>query len=95
MKRRILLALAVLCLPILTGCVISDGQRVVTRTVVWAKMGTPARIVDDRKIRVLVPDGAGGWTPGAASLVGMVAIDEPTLEYYKSLHEKASKKDVE
>jgi len=53
-------------------------------------MGTPARIVDDEKVEVLVPDGHGGWNPGKASLSGMVAIDEPTLEYYRALDQKRS-----
>jgi hypothetical protein len=48
-------------------------------------MGTPARIVDERPVRVLVPNGEGGWLPGEARLTGMVAIDEPTLEYFQGL----------
>jgi len=65
----------------LSGC----ARLAETRTVIWAKMGTPARIVDERAVRVLVPDGEGGWLPGEARLTGMVAIDEPTLEYFQGL----------
>jgi hypothetical protein len=36
-------------------------------------------------VRVLVPDGEGGWLPGEGRLTGMVAIDEPTLEYFQGL----------
>jgi hypothetical protein len=52
-------------------------------------MGTPARIVDERPVRVLVPDGNGGFLPGTARLQGMVALDEPTLEYYRRLYAQA------
>jgi hypothetical protein len=57
----------------------------VDREIVWAQMGTPARIVDERLVRVLVPDGKGGWLPGEARLTVMVAIDEPTLKYFQGL----------
>ena len=72
------LLVAWLCL---TGC----ARLAETRTVVWAKMGTPARIVDEREIKVVVPDGEGGWLPGYGRLTGMVALDEPTLEYLQDL----------
>lgn len=61
----------------LSGCVRSATQR----EIVWAQMGTPARIVDQRQVEVLVSDGEGGWLPGTAVLRGMVALDEPTLQY--------------
>ena len=79
MSRMILLALILLCLPALTGC----GRWALDREIVWAQMGTPARIVDQREVQVLVSDGAGGWLPGRARLTGMVAIDEPTLIHYQ------------
>lgn len=68
----------------LTGC----ARFAETRTVVWARMGTPARITDERPIEVLVPtapgpDGKAGWEPATAKLTGMVALDEPTLEVYQ------------
>jgi hypothetical protein len=78
-KRRLLPALILLASPALTGCVRFSE----TRTVIWARMGTPARIVDDRPIDVLVPTATGGWEPGFANLSGMVALDEPTLELYQ------------
>jgi len=60
---------------ILTGC-----ERVsVERQVVWAKMGSIARIVDDRKIKVMIKDSTGSWITADASLQGMVAVDEPTI----------------
>lgn len=82
---------AILPLPILlaslalSGC----GRSAIDREIVWAQMGTPARIVDQRPIRVLAPDGAGGWLPGEARLQGMVALDEPTLEHYRRLEPAA------
>ena len=75
----------------LSGCAVSTSGGVRTVEVTWAKMGTPARIVDEHKIKVLVPDGNGGWTPGAGSLSGMIAIDEPTLEYYRDLDRQYGK----
>ncbi|MBA3935833.1 MAG: hypothetical protein H0X38_00050 [Planctomycetes bacterium] len=69
----------------LTGCGIFPERVALSREVVWAQMGTPARIVDDRPIQVVLPDGKGGWLPGEARLQGMVALDEPTLDYYRNL----------
>jgi len=69
----------------LTGCGIFPERMALSREVVWAQMGTPARIVDDRPIQVVLPDGKGGWLPGEARLQGMVALDEPTLDYYRKL----------
>ena len=63
----------------LTGC----ARFAETRTVVWARMGTPARIIDERPIEVLVPTAKGGWEPATATLTGMVALDEPTLDLYQ------------
>ena len=79
MTRAIQLALILLASPALTGCV----RFTETRTVVWARMGTPARIIDDRPVRVLVPTATGGWEPAEGVLTGMVALDEPTLELYQ------------
>ncbi len=81
MPYRILPLLILLCSLGLTGC----ARWAVDREIVWAQMGTPARIVDERPVRVLVPDGEGGFLPGTARLQGMVALDEPTLEYYRRL----------
>lgn len=85
MPYRIPLLLTLLCLPVLSGCT----RWAVDREVVWAQMGTPARIVDERPVRVLVPDGNGGFLPGTARLQGMVALDEPTLTYYQRLDAQA------
>ena len=79
MLRVTLPALILLCSLALSGC----GRWAVDREIVWAQMGTPARIVDQRDIQVLVSDGQGGWLPGRARLTGMVAIDEPTLIHYQ------------
>lgn len=79
-----MLALLIVPMLALTGCL----RFAETRTVVWAKMGTPAKIVDDRQVLVLTPDGEGGWKPGRADLSGMIAIDEPTLEYFQGLEAK-------
>jgi hypothetical protein len=67
----------------LSGCGILPERVAIERQVVWAKMGTPARIVDDRKIKILVKDSSGSWITAEASLQGMVALDEPTLEYFQ------------
>lgn len=81
MSSRILPLLILLVSPGLTGCV----RLATERQVVWAQMGTPARIVDERPVRVLLSDGEQGWVPGTGRLTGMVAIDEPTLRYYQQL----------
>jgi hypothetical protein len=81
MSSRILPLLILLALPGLTGCV----RLATERQVVWAQMGTPARIVDERPVRVLISDGEQGWVPSTGRLTGMVAIDEPTLRYYQQL----------
>lgn len=85
MSRAILAVLAVLLSLVPSACALSG---VSTREVTWAKMGTPARIVDRRPVEVMLPDGAGGWIPGTADLSGMVALDEPTLEHYQTLDGK-------
>lgn len=87
--KMLLLLTLTLSLP---GCVASASRPLKTNEITWAKMGTPARIVDEQKVKVLVPDGQGGWTPGRANLAGMVAIDEPTLEYYRGLDQKYGEK---
>lgn len=86
MRYRTLTALTLLFSLTLTGCT----RWALAREVVWAEMGTPARIVDDRLINVLVPDGEGGLMPGQARLQGMVAIDEPTLKYYQTQGKQGS-----
>ena len=78
MKPAALISLLIGSLT-LTGC----ARFAETRTVVWARMGTPARITDERPIEVLVPTTNGGWEPATAKLTGMVALDEPTLDLYQ------------
>jgi hypothetical protein len=56
-------------------------------------MGTPAKIIDSSTVDVLVPDGQGGWQPAEADLRGMVAIDEPTLEYFQRLEQDAAQQE--
>lgn len=86
MKPALPLLLMLLASPALTGCV----RFAETRTVVWARMGTPARIIDERPVRVLVPAADGGWEPAEGVLTGMVALDEPTLELYQRQEAEAS-----
>ena len=81
MKLKVLLILTLLL--ILSGCEVLPERVAIERQVVWAKMGTPARIVDNQKIKVLVKDSSGSWITAEASLQGMVALDEPTLEYFQ------------
>lgn len=81
MRSATLPALILVTSLALSGC----ARSAVHREIVWAQMGTPARIVDERPVRVLVSDGQGGFLPGEARLQGMVALDEPTLEYYRRL----------
>lgn len=88
MKRVMLLLLLVTPTPALSGCVGSVSRPLKTNEITWAKMGTPARIVDEQKVKVLIPDRNGGWSPGKGKLSGMVAIDEPTLEYYRALDQR-------
>jgi hypothetical protein len=80
-------ALILASLLALSGCGLTIGPRA-ERETIWAKMGTPGRIVDQRRVDVLVPDGQGGWQRSSAVLAGMCVLDEPTLEYYRQLDDK-------
>lgn len=82
MKRSVFTLLAATLLLSPSGCTLFSER---THEIVWAKMGTPARIVDSEPVKVLVPQDDGKWTPLEADLSGMIAIDEPTLNYLKSL----------
>jgi hypothetical protein len=90
MKRAMLEILILLGLPALSACGVTLGPQAVRETT-WARMGTPGRIVDDREVEVLVPDGAGGWKRSSARLEGLCVLDEPTLEYYRGLDAKQGK----
>ena len=90
--RKILAVLLLLSIGALIGCGLTLGP-VAERETTWAKMGTPCRIVDSRKIEILVPDGLDEkgllkWKRSTGVLAGMTAIDEPTLEYYRELDRK-------
>lgn len=89
MNRSILAALAAASMLAPSGCTLFAER---THELVWAKMGTPARIVDEEPVRVMVPRDDGTWSPMDADLSGMVAIDEPTLEHYQALDEAARAK---
>lgn len=89
MNRSTLAALLAAATLALSGCTLFAER---TFEVTWARMGTPARIVDDTPVRIQIPDGSGGWTPSQADLSGMIALDEPTLEYYQGLDAKAKAK---
>jgi hypothetical protein len=83
MRRAILtVGLLLLTLPGLTGCAVTLGP-VTERETIWARMGTPARIVDQRPIDVLVPDGKGNWKRTQAVMGGMMGLDEPTFEVFQ------------
>ena len=59
------------------------------------KLGTPAYVVNEagkpQIVRVQIMN-EGKLVAGKMDANGMVLIDEPTLEYYKSLHEKEKQK---
>lgn len=98
--RKIAMLLILACTPVLTGCTpqVNLGPRKETETI-WARMGTPGRVVDSRPVRVQVPDGENPdkttkWKDGGTARVdGMWVIDEPTVEYYRKLdaEKKAAK----
>ncbi|NRA40563.1 MAG: hypothetical protein HRU15_20630 [Planctomycetes bacterium] len=81
MKVLIYLALMLTSLLVLSGC----ARLAIERQVVWAQLGTPARIVHPKPVRILIPQSDGSWKNATAILSGMIAIDEPTLEYYQQL----------
>jgi hypothetical protein len=84
------LAVVLLALVLLGGCSFTIGPKV-ERETIWARKGTAGRVADKREIEVLVPDGAGGWKRSRAQCDGMCLIDEPTLTYYRDLHQKHGK----
>ena len=88
--RTLARVLVLTCTLILTGCAIS--RPAIERQTVWATMGTPARITDDREVEHLIRVD-GELVPSRGVLRGMVAIDEPTLNYYRALHEKRGAKE--
>lgn len=84
MKSLALTCLTLMFICSLQGCsVISAGNESHTY---WAKMGTPAKIVDIKEIKIIIKDENGKEQVSNASLNGMMSIDQPTLEYYLQLH---------
>jgi len=90
------LTLRLLILPsmlILSGCV-SLGPKESVKEVEFTrvKLGTPAYVVNEAgkpqvvRAQVMGPDKK--LMLGKIDANGMVLIDEPTLDYYRALHEK-------
>jgi hypothetical protein len=56
------------------------------------KLGSPAYVVNEagkpQIVRAQVQDKDGKLILGRIDANGMVMIDEPTLDYYRALHEK-------
>jgi hypothetical protein len=90
MKRALRAILLLAGTLALTGCGLTLGPQA-ERVTIWAKMGTPGRVVDNRKVDVLLPDGKGGWQRSTAVLAGMCVLDEPTLDYYRGLDAEKAK----
>ena len=86
-------ALILASLLTLSGCV-SLGPKETVREVEFTrvKLGTPAYVVNEagkpQIVRAQVPKEGGGLEVGRIDANGMVLIDEPTLDYYRALHEK-------
>lgn len=89
MWPRILPILILVAMLTLNGCVRLASER----HVVWARLGTPAKIIHEKPVQILIPltdeQGNVSWKLGEASLQGMIAIDEPTLEFYQQLNGNA------
>lgn len=77
--RQLRIALVLVSLLTLTGCGIFSPAAPERRTV-WAQIGTPGRIIDDKPIAHLVKDDEGNLQPSKGIMRGMVAIDEPTYQ---------------
>ena len=76
MKYRILtLTLMTFLLIGLSGC----GRISMQREIVWAKMGTMGRVVAAKDVELLVEQD-GELVPAKADIVGMMVIDQITLE---------------
>ena len=91
MKHMVMAWTLALTLPILVGCSgVTLGPQV-ERDTIWAKMGTPGRVVDARMVDVLVPNVDGKWVRSRACVAGMCLIDEPTLTLYQRAYEDSKK----
>ena len=66
------------------------GQRATRRL---GTLGHPAKIIHAGPVQILIPQtdehGHVTWKMSEASLQGMIAIDEPTLEFYQQLNSNA------
>jgi hypothetical protein len=84
-------ALSLMTLPLLlitTGCgEITIGPRA-ERDAYWEKLGTPAKVIDDTKIEVIVKDATGKEVPAKVNPSGMMILDAPTYELYSEAWKK-------
>jgi hypothetical protein len=79
---KVLRPTVLLLLLITTGCgEITIGPRA-EREVYWERLGTPAKIVSDTKIEVIVKDATGREHPAKVNPSGMMILDAPTYELY-------------
>ena len=93
MLRRMLKILTLSCLLTLSACV-SLGPKEIVKEVEFTrvKLGSPAYVVNEagkpQIVRAQIQDKDGKLILGRIDANGMVLIDEPTLDYYRALHEK-------
>lgn len=93
MLRRMLKILTLSCLLTLSACV-SLGKQEIVKEVEFTrvKLGSPAYVVNEagkpQIVRAQIQDKDGKLILGRIDANGMVMIDEPTLDYYRALHEK-------
>ena len=93
MSRRMLKILTLSCLLTLSACV-SLGPKEIVKEVEFTrvKLGSPAYVVNEagkpQIVRAQVQNNDGKLILGKIDANGMVLIDEPTLDYYRALHEK-------
>ena len=93
------LILITVCMLIPIGCLSISAPTQPAREVNYTrvKLGTPAYVVNEagkpQVVRVQIKNQeTGKLEVGKMDANGMVLIDEPTLEYYMALHEKAKGK---
>lgn len=84
MKHPALVILALMFICSLQGCSLISANN--ESHTYWAKMGTPAKIVDTKEVKIIIKDENGKDQISNASLNGMMSIDQPTMEYYQTLH---------
>lgn len=91
LQRKIALILTISLM--LTGCGVFSPPSPERRTV-WAQIGTPGRIIDDRPVQHLVKDEAGNLQPSKGIMRGMVAIDEPTYQLLLKSYQDAKARET-